>query len=161
MPTTTNRGRTAGLLLAGALVLGAGCTSSPHVGAGTLAQAKARVLAEVDTAATTAAGADRPSTTPNLLACDERLLGYTIKHLRERRAEVRGTLNVKSGDGAAVLPRVEKEWKARGYTVDDSGLSDHRYPKIRTNIGPDLVVVTGYVGASQVNLYAVSPCVKQ
>jgi hypothetical protein len=142
-------------------VFASGCTTAPKIGSGTLAQAKDRVLAQVDaTTAIVGSSTGRPGTTPDTVACGERLLGYTIRHLAEQRAEVRRSFATSTPDGASLLPRVEQRWTALGYTIDRRGLSDHRYPKIRTHIGPDLVVVTGYVGVPQVNVYAVSPCLR-
>ena len=164
---TTNRGRARArrrlaAVGAGIVLLATGCTTAPKVGSGTLATAKHRVLAEIDATTTLVAapGPAKPQTTPDVLACTERLLGYTIRHLAEHRAEVRRTITTTARDGASLLPRVERRWKALGYTIDRHGLNDDRYPKLRTHIGSDLIVVTGYVGVGQVNLYAVSPCIR-
>jgi hypothetical protein len=60
-----------------------------------------------------------------------------------------------------VVPRIEKYWRSRGYKIDRSGLSDRQFPKVRAHVDTgDLIVATGYVGLPEVNLYAVSPCVK-
>jgi hypothetical protein len=144
-------------------LLAGGCTTSPPIGTGTLADAKARVITEVDATVGLLGpvGTFKPVTTADELPCSEHFLGYTVRHLAEHRAEVRDPLTVTGvKDGAALLPRVEQRWKARGYTVDTRGLSDRRNPKIRTQVGADEVIATGYVGHPFFNVYAVSPCVR-
>ena len=68
---------------------------------------------------------------------------------------------VKAGDGAALLPGIERYWHSLGYTIDTSGLSDRSFPKVRAHVGADdLIVATGYVGLPRLNLYVVSACVR-
>ena len=148
-------------LLAG--VLG-GCTT-PVTGAGTLAEAKQRV---VDLVNQTAGQVGSPvEYTPvtvgasDRVPCRKHFLGYTISRLSTHRAEVTDPIPFTgSQDGASLLPRIEAYWKSQGWPIDRSGMSDRHYPKLRTHVGGDLLVATGYVGHPQVNLYGVSECVR-
>jgi hypothetical protein len=145
------------------VIVGSGCASNPHIASGTFAQQGREVVAIVN-ATGNAIGAPaefKPVTEADPLPCYKKMFGYTVKHLAANQAEIPTFFKVSGGtDGASLLPRVEKYWKSKSYAVDRSGLSDHRYPKLRTHIGADLLVVTGYTGVSQMNLYAVSPCVR-
>lgn len=145
------------------VILASGCTGSPHVASGSLADAKQRILALVNAtgAAIGAPAKFTPAHVADPLPCNKTLLGYTVGHLSAHHAEVPVTLAISGPhDGRDLLPRVERYWTSKGYKIDRSGLSDHRYPKIRTHVGGDLLVATGYVGVHQINVYGVTPCVR-
>jgi hypothetical protein len=149
--------------LALVVVSGAGCTGSPHVASGTLAQAKTRILALVNAtgAAIGAPAKFSPAKSADELPCNKTFLGYTVGHLSAHRAEVPLPLLVDgANDGESLLPRVERYWSSRGYKIDRSGLADHRFPKIRTHVGADLLVATGYADVHRINVYGVTPCVE-
>jgi hypothetical protein len=140
----------------------AGC-STPVTGAGTLTEAKHRVADLVnETAGQIGSPVTFEAAPPaDALPCRKHFLGYTVSRLATHRAEVTDPIAFTGiEDGAALLPRVEAYWKSRGWKVDRSGLSDRHYPKIRTHVGHDLLVATGYVALHQINLYGVSDCVK-
>jgi hypothetical protein len=150
------------------VMLTAACGRSPRVGTGTVAQAKTRVIALVN--ATGAAVRSRvtfePVRSADELPCKKTLFGYSVGSTHTRRAEVPTEVAVKPrrngpGDGASLLPTIEQYWRNQGYAIDRSGMSDRRFPKLRARVGTDeLLVATGYVGLPQLNLYAVSACVR-
>lgn len=147
-----------------AVVVGAGCSSSPHIARGNLAAAKGRVVALV-TASARAIGPrapDVPVQTADELPCKKLSLGYVVGDTGAHRAEVSAFVMLTgNGDGASLLAGIERYWRARRYSIDRSGMSDQRFPKVRATVGTgELLVATGYVGLPQVNLYAVSPCVR-
>ena len=143
----------------------AGC-STPRTGSGTLAEAKSRIVDLVNqTAAQIGSPVDAaPVKRADALPCRKHFLGYTISRLSTHRAEatdpIAFTTTTTTQDGASLLPRVEAYWKSRGWSVDRSGMSDRHYPKLRTHVGGDLLVATGYVRLHQINLYGVSECVR-
>jgi hypothetical protein len=151
-------------LIIAAVVLGAGCAGTPRIADGTLADAKTRVTALV-TRTGAAIGPRAPTVPvvpPDPLPCKKRFLGYVVGDTGAHRAELPVVVPLTGeGDGASLLPRIEKYWRSRGYKIDRSGLSDRQFPKVRAHVDTgDLIVATGYVGLPEVNLYAVSPCVK-
>ena len=96
------------------------------------------------------------------LPCRKRLLGYAVGDTGARQAEVPlPVILTGTGNGASLLPRIERYWRSRGYTIDGSGLSDRHFPKVRAHAGSDLLVATGYADLPEVNLYAVSACVER
>lgn len=145
--------------------MAAGCGGTPRIASGTLAQAKARVIALLNATGGTVASnvGFVPVHDADELPCKKKLLGYSVGDTGAHQAEVPVALHVTgTRDGAALLPRIEDYWRSRGYTIDRSGLSDHQFPKVRAHVGGgDLLVATGYVGVPRLNLYAVSPCVKR
>jgi hypothetical protein len=149
--------------LALTVVLAAGCTGSPPIESGTLAQAQQRVLALVN-ATGEAIGSPaefKPVRSATELPCYKTLLGYTVSHLKASRASVPILFSIKGNvQGPALLPRVERYWESRGYPIDRSGLSDSRFPKVRAHVGDDLLVATGFAGAATMTLYGVSPCTR-
>jgi hypothetical protein len=152
------------LLVVSVVMLGAGCTGTPRIGGGTLADAKSRVI-ELVNATAIAIGPRAPdlaARSADELPCKKRLLGYAVGDTGAHRAEVPLPLVLTgNGDGASLLPRIERYWRSRGYAIDRSGLSDRHLPKVRAHVGTgDLLVATGYVGLPEVNLYAVSACVR-
>lgn len=151
-------------IIASVALFGAGCAGTPRIADGTLADAKARVVELVNTTAAAIGprAPDMPARSADELPCKKQLFGYAVGDTGAHRAEVPvPMLLTGNGDGASLLPRIEHYWRARGYTIDRSGLSDHHFPKVRAHIATgDLLVATGYVGAPEINLYAVSPCVR-
>jgi hypothetical protein len=146
------------------IVLGTGCAGTPRIATGTLADAKTRVVALV-TATGTAIGSrapDVPVQAADQLPCKKRFLGYVVGDTGAHRAETSAVVMLTGkGDGASLLGSIERYWRARHYSIDRSGLSDQHFPKVRATADTgDLIVATGYVGAPEVNLYAVSPCVR-
>lgn len=156
-----SRRRALGALVLLAAVL-AGC-STPVTGPGTLAEAKHRVGDLVNQTAEQLGSpvVYKRVTASDPVPCRKHLLGYTISRLATHRAEVIDPITFKgSQNGASLLGRVETYWKSRGWPIDRSGLSDHHYPKLRTHVGGDLLVATGYVALPQIDLYGVSECVR-
>ena len=163
-PTSERRSRSALVLIVMAVTLGTACTGTPRIAKGTMADAKARVVALV-TASGTAIGPRArsvPVEAADQLPCKKRFLGYVVGDAGAHRAETSAVVMLTGpGDGASLLGDIERYWRARGYSIDRSGLSDHHFPKVRATVGTgDLLVATGYAGAPEVNLYAVSPCVR-
>lgn len=153
--------RLAGLGLV--VVLGTGCTQSPKIASGNLAAAKLHILTLVNqTGVALGTTAEfTPARTADALPCYKKAFGYTVKHLDANQAEVPLPIKVNGdGTGAALLSRVERYWRSRGYTIDRSGMSDKHYPKLRAHAGDNLLVATGYVTLPQINLYGVTPCVR-
>jgi hypothetical protein len=145
------------------VLVGAGCAGTPRIAEGNLADAKARIVALVN-ATVTAIGPRAPdlsARSADELPCKKRLLGYAVGDTGAHRAEVPLPMILTgNGDGASLLPRIERYWRSRGYTIDRRGLSDRHFPKVRANVGTgELLVATGYVGLPEVNLYGVSACV--
>jgi len=155
--------RLAGLGLLVAVVVATGCTSNPQIASGTFAQQQQRIVALVN-ATGTAIGAPaefKPVQKANPLPCYKKVLGYTVEHLAANHAEVPVLITIAGTvEGPALLPRVERYWRSRGFVIDTSGLSDPRFPKIRAHVGEDLLVATGLAGGHELNLYGVTPCVK-
>jgi hypothetical protein len=154
------RVRLAGIALL--VVAATGCTTSPRIASGNFAEQQQRIVALVDA---TGAAIGSPAQfkavkTANPLPCYKKMLGYTVKHLAANHAEVPVLIPL-SGDarGPALLPRVERYWKSRGFVIDRSGLSDPRFPKIRAHVGDDLLVATGYASGHEMTLYGLTPCV--
>lgn len=154
----------ASLLIVIAVTLGTGCAGTPRIATGTLAAEKTRVVALV-----TATGRllgprapDVPVQSPDELACKKQFLGYSVGDTGAHRAEVTALVTLTgTGDGASLLAGIERYWRARKYSIDRRGMSDQHFPKVRATVGTgELLVATGYVGYPQVNLYAVSPCVR-
>jgi hypothetical protein len=144
-------------------VVGTGCTGSPHVASGTLADAKTRILTLVNAtgAAIGAPAKFSPAKAADEVPCSKTFLGYTVGHLSAHRAEVPLALLVDGErDGNSLLARIERFWSSRGYTIDRTGLADHRFPKIQTHVGADLLVATGYADVHRINVYGVTPCVQ-
>lgn len=146
-----------------AVVVGTGCTGSPRIASGNLAQSQKRILALVN-ATGSAIGSPAEFTavrTADALPCYKKVLGYTVSHLAAHQAEIPIIIEIKGDvEGPALLPRVERYWKSRGFAIDRSGLSDPRFPKVRAHVGDDLLVATGFAGAPRMTLYGVTPCVR-
>ena len=125
-PGTRRLRRSRSLAIALLVVCGTAYSTTPRIGAGDFASAQARIVGLVNaTGAQIGAAADfKPARTASKLPCYKKVLGYTVKHLEENHAEVPIVMNVVgTADGASLLPRVERYWKSRGYTIDTSGLA--------------------------------------
>jgi hypothetical protein len=153
----------AALVVVVLVVATAGCSSNPTIVTGTFAQREQRIVALVN-ATGEAIGAPAeftPADRANPLPCYKKMLGYTVKHLAANHAELPIVIMIKGDvDGPALLPRVERYWKSRGFVIDRSGLSDPRFPKLETHVGDDLLVATGFTAAHEMTLYGVTPCVR-
>jgi hypothetical protein len=145
------------------VVLGTGCSSSPRIASGSFAASSRRIVSLIN-ATGDAIGAPAeftPARAANPLPGYKKVLGYTVEHLAANHAEVPVLINITGTiDGRALLPRVERYWKSRGFTIDRSGLGDPRFPKVRAHVGSDLLVATGFVGSHEMTLYGVTPCVR-
>jgi hypothetical protein len=152
------------VVIVAALLLGTGCTRSDKVADGNLADAKTRVIALVKATgrAIGPRALDVPVRGADELPCKKRFLGYVVGDAGARRAEVPVIVQLTGpGDGASLLPRIERYWRSRGFTIDGSGLSDRSFPKLRARVDSgELLVATGSVGLPEVNLYGVSACVR-
>src|SRR5438445_515578 len=107
-------------IIALVVVFGAGCTGTPHIAGGTLADAKTRVvdLVNATAAAMGPRAPDLPARSADELPCKKRLLGYAVGDTGAHHAEVPvPMLLTGSGDGASLLPRIERYWRSRGYTI--------------------------------------------
>jgi hypothetical protein len=154
---------TALLVAVALIVVATGCSSNPTIGAENFAAAQQRIVALVN-ATGEAIGAPAeftPAHKANPLPCYKKVLGYTVKHLSANHAELPIPITIAGTvDGPALLPRVERYWKSRGFVIDRRGLTDPRFPKLETHVGDDLLVATGFKNAHEMTLYGVSPCVK-
>lgn len=152
------------MLIVTALLLGSACAGTPKIADGNLTDAKTRVIALVKATgrAIGPSAADVPVRGADELPCKKRLLGYVVGDTGAHRAEVPVVVQLTgTGDGASLLPRIERYWRSRGFTIDRSGMSDNHFPKLRAYVSTgELLVATGYVGLPEVNLYAVSACVR-
>jgi hypothetical protein len=168
MPISRSRGGSgirpiSAALIVAVVTLGTGCAGTPRIGDGSLADAKTRVTRLVR-ATGRALGPRAPVISvpaADELPCKKRFLGYAVGDTGAHQAELPVIVPLTGAvDGASLLPRVESFWRSRGYKIDRSGMSDHTFPKLRTRVGDTLLVATGYVNLPEVNLYAVSPCVR-
>ena len=155
------RVRFAPLVLA-ALALLAGC-SSPTTGTDSLATGRDRVLGLVGDAVKTLPPTAHATTTPatGTAPCRRTFLGYSVGETGKHHVEAPVLVNVDPGQSPRpLLDPIAAKWKAQGYTVDTSGLSDARYPKV-TATTPDGYQVTATAIMTQpqrLDLYAVSQC---
>ncbi len=145
-------------------MLGATGCSSPASGTDSLATGRARVLQLVTDAASTLPAGTHPTdpatgTTP----CKRTILGYAVGNTGRHRVEAPILVRLDSKiDPRSLLGPIEARWRADGFAVDRSGLSDARYPKIRarTPDGYDVVATALVKPTPQLNLYAVSKCLR-
>jgi hypothetical protein len=163
MPRLRNTGPARAAILAAACLFAAGCSGSPRVAAVKLATARHEVVALVNA---TGAAIDPPAHYvpvggADLLPCKKKLLGYSVGDTGAHHAEAPVRVALASGDGAALLGRIEHYWRDRGYRIDRSGMGDKTFPKLRAFVGADYeLIATGYVGLPEVNLYGVSACAR-
>ena len=150
------------MLLVGAASLLAGC-STPSTGADDYRTGAARVeqlVTDAATSAATGARVDRPLAGP--VTCRRHVLGYAVAKAGTRQAESPLSIDL-PGDAPVgpMLERVAAQWRANGYTVDESRLRNTRFPQVKARV-PDgyEVVATGLVAQHQLELYAVSRCLR-
>lgn len=149
------------------LILGvalAGC-SSPAAGDDTLTAGQSRVEELVADATKTLPETVEPLTpfASGTVACRRKFLGYATGTTGTRRAEAPILVPVPEGiSPRSLLDPIEAQWEDEGFTIDRSGLSDERYPKIRatTSDGYEIVATAIMYGPSRLDLYAVSPCLR-
>ena len=103
--------------------------------------------------------ADTPAT--GTVPCRKKFLGYSVGETGKHRVE--GPLLVELADNAdprKLLPDIENAWRRAGLTVDTSGLSDKRYPKVRaTNSSGDTAIATAVTDQpTRVDLYVTTRC---
>ena len=152
------------LLIVIAVTLGAGCTGTPRIATGTLAAEK-RAWSRSSRRRVACSGRARPTCPcrpPTSCRARSGFSATSVGDTGAHRAEVTALVTLTgTGDGASLLAGIERYWRDRKYSIDRSGMSDQRFPKVRATVGTgELLVATGYVGLPQVNLYAVSPCVR-
>lgn len=138
------------------------CTT-PTSGQGTVATGRSRVVALLNDTLDSlpsdvhATGAPSTGTAP----CRKKFLGYAVGGTGKHHVE--GPLIVplpSSTDPRPLLDEVAARWQRQGFTIDRSGLSNQRYPKIRATT-PDgyTVVVTAITDQPpRLDLYATSQC---
>src|SRR5262245_28431290 len=152
------------LALAAALFVG-GC-STPKTASGTLDEGKARVKQLVVDAARELPAAE-PFTPPTLVGtqpCRKTAFGYVIGRTGAHRAEVPLIVKVEPGTGRQLLDVLADAWTNAGYDLDDSRLDEPGFPQLRAHTpdGDELVAtaLTRSSEQSQIDLYAVSPCLR-
>lgn len=145
------------------VALGAAGCSTPETASGTIADAEERVL---DLVTGTAAAlpldqeVERPART-GLVRCRRTVLGYAVGSTGAHRVEVPMLIALPDGTEApALLGDVERAWTEQGFEIDDSDAVDDRFPKLRATVDGYEVVATAMAERAQLNLYAVSPCVR-
>jgi len=151
-------------LLGAAALLGASGCSQPARGTDSLATGRARVLALVtDTLSVLPAGVHPSEPATGETPCKRTFLGYAIGNTGRHRVEAPILVAVDPKvDPRSALAPIEARWRALGFTIDRSDLSDARYPKIRarTPDGYDIVATALLKPTRQLNLYAASKCLR-
>jgi hypothetical protein len=150
-------------LVLGVVVMGAGC-STPKTAPGSLAQGKERVAQLVLDAAHALPRTSnyQPPTEFGTQPCRRTIIGYAVGSTGAHRAELPLFVYTPEGQSTtALLARIEAAWRAAGYRLDRSRFHDTRLPQLRAHApaGYD-VVATALTSAHQINLYAVSPCLR-
>ena len=141
-----------------------GC-STPATGDDTLAAGQERVEQLVADAAATLPETVEPQRpfASGSVACRRKFLGYATGTTGKRRAEAPILVPVPDGTSPrSLLDPIAALWEDEGYTIDRSGLSDERYPKIRatTPDGYEIVATAIMYGPNRLDLYAVSRCLQ-
>jgi hypothetical protein len=143
--------------------MGAGC-STPKMAPGSLAQGKERVVQLVLEAvhALPRTAEYQPPTEVGTQPCRKTILGYAVGSTGAHRAEVPLLVSTPAAQSTtALLARIDAAWRAAGYRLDRSRFHESRFPQLRAHApaGYD-VVATALPTASQIDLYAVSPCLR-
>jgi hypothetical protein len=150
-------------LVLGVAVMGAGC-STPKTAPGSLAQGKERVAQLVLDAAHALPATSQytPPTEVGTQTCRKTIVGYAFGTTGAHRVELPLLVSTAKGQSAtSLLARIEAAWRAAGYRLDRSRLHDGRFPQLRAHApGGYDVVATALPAASQIDLYAVSPCLR-
>jgi hypothetical protein len=158
-----------------ALAVTAAACSTPKTAAGTQAQGRTRVLSLIDEMRGAVPNSTVASTTPHssgLVPCKRKVLGYAAGSTGAQRVEAPAIVQL-HGDktqwllsrqgpqlARAALAPIEARWRAAGYQIDRSGLSNTRFPKIAAHVDGYEAVATGWADLPQLTLYAESPCLK-
>lgn len=150
-----------------ALALGAlacaGC-STPQTASGSLQQGKQRVVQLVLQAAKAlpATSTYQPPTEVGTQPCRKTFAGYVVGSTGTNHAQVPLVVRTPPNEPAShLLGRIARVWTAAGYRLDRSRAGESQYPQIRAHApaGYD-VVATAVYNAPQINLYAVSGCLR-
>lgn len=150
-------------MLAAVLAVVPAACSAPSTAAGTIESAEQRVLELVtDTAAALPLDEEpAPPERTGLVRCRRTFLGYTIGSTGAHRVEVPMLIELPEGsDARTLLDDVERSWTEQGFAIDDSDRDDDRFPKLRASVDGYEIVATAMVERAQLNLYAISPCVR-
>jgi len=144
-----------------AIALG-GC-SNPATGTDSLAAGRDKVVALVDDAIRTLPPTAHAATVPTTgtTSCRRKLLGFAAGTTGRHQVEAPVLVQTDAGTSPRpLLDPIAAAWRAKGYKIDESGLSDARYPKIAADVpGGYRAVATAIMTQPQrLDLYAVSPC---
>lgn len=104
-----------------------------------------------------------PPTEVGTIRCRKTIAGYAVGATGAHRAEVPLLVYTPDGESTtALLARIEAAWRAAGYRLDRSRLDESRFPQLRAHApaGYD-VVATALPASAQIDLYAVSPCLRR
>ncbi len=153
-----------------AVCTAAGC-STPSVAGESFQRGRHRVVELLDEsgAALPAGSGFRPVTLSDTdrEVCRKKFLGYSLGGSVARRPEVTQIVNLPKGtDPDTMVPRIEAVWRAHGYRIDRSGLSDPKFPKLRAYTGDYTLVATsfshtpGFSDAPRITLYVVGACMR-
>jgi len=146
-----------------AALLSLSACSTPTSGQGTVATGRSRVVALLNDTLDSlpsdvhATGAPTTGTAP----CRKKFLGYAVGGTGKHRVE--GPLIVPLPGGAnprPLLDQVEARWRSQGFTIDRSGLSNQRYPKIGATTPDGYTIVATAITDQppRLDLYATSQC---
>ena len=150
-------------LVVGVVVTGAGC-STPRTASGSLGQGKERVVQLVLDAAHALPPTSRyePPTRVGTQTCRKTIVGFAVGSTGAHRVEVPLLVAIPEGEAmTALLARIEAAWRAAGYRLDRSRLDESRFPQLRAHAPAGYqVVATALPASAQIDLYAVSPCLR-
>jgi hypothetical protein len=154
-----------------AIVAASGC-SSPRTASGTLEAGKQRVTALVLDAAHALPPATKftPPTLVGTQVCRKSLAGFAAGTTGAHRAQVPLIVYPPADTPAEpLLADIEAAWKKSGYRLDRSRIHEDRFPQVSATT-PDgfEVVATAFAQlpepaptvTPQIDLYAVSPCLR-
>jgi hypothetical protein len=148
-------------VLLGVVLLGA--CASPATGEDDY-ELGSRVVATLVQEAANSSGTGAPSDEPHTgpVTCRHRVLGFRAGSAGTRKVE--SALTVDLPEGAPVrqmLAAIAAHWRDKGYDVDDSVITDDRFPKVSARVRDGYeVVATRLLAQNQLLLYAVSPCLR-
>ncbi len=145
-------------------MLCAGC-STPRTASGTLSAGRRRVeqlVADALHALPSSVQYDPPRPVSGTQPCRKSVAGYVIGTTGAHRAEAPAIVKTPAGRSApSFLPLIEHAWRAAGYRIDTSRLGEKRFPQVKADT-PDgyHLVATAFGLAPQIDLYAVSQCLR-
>jgi hypothetical protein len=146
-----------------AALLSLSACSTPPSGQGTVATGRSRVVALLNDTLDSlpsdvhATGAASTGTA----TCRKKFLGYAIGSTGKHHVEGPLIVPLPGGtDPRPLLGKIEARWQNEGFTIDRSGLSNQRYPKVRATTPDGYTVVTTAITDQppRLDLYATSPC---